>query len=307
MPECVYGGQAVIEGVMMRGGKNMAIAVRRTPEEIVLETSRVNSVTDRFGFLKWPFIRGTVALIESMIIGVRCLTYSANQVVEGDGQGESISPLEMAVSVVVAMVLGVGLFFLLPVGLAHLLKRFVADPVWQNLIEGFFRIAIFLGYVVLISVLKDIQRVFQYHGAEHKTIHTLEAGEELTVENARKYPTLHPRCGTSFLLFVMVVSILVFSLLGEQTLGMRMATRIILLPVVAGISYEILKVAGKNFRNPLVRIVSTPGLWLQRLTTREPDDGQLEVAIKALQGVMAAELKAGHDVELNNTGESKDA
>ncbi len=304
MPEYNYGGQAVIEGVMMRGGKNMAIAVRRTPDEIVLETDIINSVTDRFPFLKWPLIRGTVAMIESMVVGVKCLTYSANQVVEGEGQGETISPLEMAVSVVIALVMGIGLFFLLPVGLAHLLKRFVNDPIWQNLIEGLFRIGIFLAYIWIISMLKDIQRVFQYHGAEHKVIHTYEAGEELLVENARKYSTLHPRCGTSFLLFVMVVSILVFSLLGEQTLGIRLASRIVLLPVVAGISYELLKMAGKNIKNPAIRILSAPGLMLQKLTTREPDDSQLEVAISALQGVLTAENPAAG--MSNNTGEYTD-
>ncbi len=289
LSDTTYGGQAVIEGVMMRGKRNMAIAVRRKPDEIVLESRPLNSVTERYKILKWPLLRGFVALLESLVIGVKSLTYSANQVVEGEGEGESISNWEMALSVVFAMTMGVGLFFLLPAGLAHLLNDYVQTPIWQNIIEGVIRISVFLLYIWGISLMKDIQRVFQYHGAEHKTIYAYEAGEELTPENARKYSTLHPRCGTSFLLIVMVISILVFSLLGEQTLLARMVSRIILLPLVAGISYEFLKFAGKNIKNPLIRVLSTPGLWLQKLTTREPDETQLEVAIQALNRVLELE------------------
>lgn len=289
LSNATYGGQAVIEGVMMRGKRNMAIAVRRKPDEIVLESRPLNSVTERYKILKWPLLRGFVALLESLVIGVKSLTYSANQVVEGEGEGESISNWEMALSVVFAMTMGVGLFFLLPAGLAHLLNDYVQTPIWQNIIEGVIRISVFLLYIWGISLMKDIQRVFQYHGAEHKTIYAYEAGEELTPENACKYSTLHPRCGTSFLLIVMVISILVFSLLGEQTLAARMVSRIILLPLVAGISYEFLKFAGKNIKNPVVRVLSAPGLWLQKLTTREPDENQLEVAIQALNRVLELE------------------
>lgn len=178
---------------------------------------------------------------------------------------------------------------MLPAGLAHLLERYVQQPVWQNIIEGLFRIAIFLAYVWGISFMKDIRRVFQYHGAEHKVIHAHESGQELTVENTRKFSTMHPRCGTSFLLVVMVISILIFSLLGKQTLGMRLLSRVILLPLVAGISYEFIKLAGKYPHNKILRILSAPGMWLQKLTTGEPDDSQLEVAIRALNGVLEAE------------------
>jgi len=289
MSRSSYGGQAVIEGVMMRGKKKMAVAVRRTPEEIVLKLQDVHSVTERFRVLKTPLIRGFVALIESLVMGIKTLTYSANQVVEGEGEGETITPLEMGLSVAFAFAAGIGLFFLLPVGLAHLLKAYVSGPFLQNLLEGLFRVLIFLLYVVAISLMKDIQRVFEYHGAEHKTIHTYEAGQDLIVENARKYSTLHPRCGTSFLLFVMVISILVFSFLGETNLGTRLLSRVLLLPIVAGVSYEFLKLTGKYQHLAVMRFLSAPGLWLQKLTTREPDDSQLEVAICALQKVLEVE------------------
>ena len=284
-----YGGQAVIEGVMMRGRKNMAIAVRIAPDRIVLETRALNSVMERVSILKWPVIRGFIALIESLAIGVKSLAFSANQVVESEGEGETISPLEMALSVALALVLGVGLFFLLPAVLAHLLQTYIRQTAWQNIIEGLFRISIFLAYVWGISFLKDIKRVFEYHGAEHKVIHTYESGQELTVENARRFSTLHPRCGTSFLLVVMVVSIFVFSLLGEQGLWARLLSRVVLLPLVAGISYEFIKLAGKYPQNIILCVLSAPGLWLQKLTTGEPDDSQLEVAIRALNGVLKEE------------------
>lgn len=284
-----YGGQAVIEGVMMRGRKNMAIAVRRTPEEIVIDSRVLNSLTERYSILKWPIIRGFVALVEAMIIGVSSLTFSANQVVEGEGTGETISPVEMTISVVFALAAGIGIFFLLPVGMAHLLERYLAGAWLQNILEGLFRIGLFLAYVGGISMMKDIQRVFQYHGAEHKVIHAYEAGEELTVEKSRGYSALHPRCGTSFLLVVMVISILVFSLLGKTTIGVRLLSRVILLPLVAGVSYEFIKAAGKHPGSPIFSFFSQPGMWLQKLTTREPDDSQLETAITALKKVIELE------------------
>ncbi len=288
MSQYSYGGQAVIEGVMMRGKKTMAVAVR-TPQEIVLDVQEINSLTERFRLLKLPLIRGIIALFESMIIGIKTLTYSANQVVEGEGEGESITPFEMALSVAFALVAGIALFALLPVGLAHLLKVYAPGYVIQNLLEGLFRVVILLLYIIAISAMKDIQRVFQYHGAEHKTIHTYEAKEDLTVENARKYSTLHPRCGTSFLLFVVLISILIFSFVEANDLWTRLISRILLLPVVAGVSYEFLKFTGKYQRFFLIRLLSMPGMLLQKLTTRQPDDSQLEVAICALKKVLAAE------------------
>lgn len=288
-----YGGQAVIEGVMMRGRNNMAIAVRKRPEEIVVEEQRLHTLNEKFPFLKWPILRGTVALVDSLIIGVKSLTYSANQVVEGEGTGETISPLEMTMSVIIALVLGIGIFFLLPVGMAILLERYIPNHNLQNLLEGFFRIGLFLAYVWGISRLQDIQRVFQYHGAEHKVIHAYENGEELTVENARKYSALHPRCGTSFLLVVMVISILVFSVLGKTDIWMRLISRVVLLPLVAGFAYEYIKFAAKCSDNMIIRIFNAPGMWLQKMTTREPDDSQLEVAICALAKVIEVEEGIG--------------
>jgi uncharacterized protein YqhQ len=305
MARNLYGGQAVIEGVMMRGKRKMAVAVRRTPEEIVFDLRDVNSLTERYRFLRLPFIRGVVAMIESMVEGIKTLTYSANQVVEGEEEGETLSPWELRLSVAFALVAGTALFALLPAGLAHLVKEYVPGFFLQNLLEGIIRIVIFLAYVVAIAFMEDIQRVFQYHGAEHKTIHAYEAGEELTPENAQKYSTLHPRCGTSFLLFVMVISILVFSLTGETGLWMRLLSRILLLPVVAGVSYEFLKLTGKYQHIWLMRLFSMPGLYLQKLTTRQPDDSQLEVAIFALQKVMAAEQEEalGQEAESQTEGE----
>jgi len=288
-----YGGQAVIEGVMMRGRNNMAIAVRIRPEEIVVEEQRVHSLNEKLPFLKWPILRGTVALIDSLIIGVKALTYSANQVVEGEGTGETISPMEMTMSVITALVLGIGIFFLLPVGMAILLERYISNHNLQNLLEGLFRIGLFLAYVWGISRLQDIQRVFQYHGAEHKVIHAYENGEELTVENARKYSALHPRCGTSFLLVVMVISILVFSVLGKTDIWTRLISRVVLLPLVAGFAYEYIKFSAKCSDNLIIRILNAPGMWLQKMTTREPDDSQLEVAICALAKVIEVEEGTG--------------
>lgn len=280
-----YGGQAVIEGVMMRGRHKIAIAVRKPDNEIIIEERPVSSITQKLPFLKWPFVRGTVALIESLIIGIQALAFSANQAAEGEG--EELSGWEMAVTIGIALVLGILLFVVAPTTIARLLYGF--STVFVNICEGLFRIAIFLLYVVAISRMKDIQRVFQYHGAEHKVINNFESGEELTVENARKYSRLHPRCGTSFLLIVMVIMILVFGFLGKPGLVVRIVSRVVLLPVIAGISYEVLKLSAKYCNTLPMRIIIAPGMWLQKLTTREADDSQIEVAIQALCAVLPAE------------------
>ncbi|MDK2822320.1 MAG: hypothetical protein PWQ67_2256 [Clostridia bacterium] len=279
-----YGGQALIEGVMMRGKKNLAMAVRKSNNDITCKIEQIESIADKYPFLKWPFLRGSVALIEALVIGIKALTFSANE--SAESEEEELTKGEMFFTVALALGLGILLFFITPAILAHLLKKYVSDPLWQNLIEGIIRISIFILYVIGISVLKDIQRVFQYHGAEHKVIHTYEAGEELTVTNCQKYSTLHPRCGTSFLLIVMVISILVFSLLGVEVFWWRLISRVILLPFIAGISYEFLKYAGKHTDKPIIKVLNWPGMMLQKLTTREPDDSQIEVAIKALERVI---------------------
>jgi uncharacterized protein YqhQ len=280
-----YGGQAVIEGVMMRGRQKIAIAVRKPDNEIIIEERPVSSITQKLPFLKWPFLRGTVMLFESLIIGIQALAFSANQAAEGED--EELSSWEMALTISIAMVLGILLFVVAPTAIARLLYGF--STVFVNIFEGIFRIGIFLLYVLAISRIKDIQRVFQYHGAEHKVINAFEAGADLTVENARRFSPLHPRCGTSFLLIVMVIMILIFGFLGKPSLLVRIVSRIVLLPVVAGVSYEVLKLSGKYCHTLPMKILIAPGMWLQKLTTREADDSQLEVAIQALSAVLPAE------------------
>lgn len=286
-----YGGQAVIEGVMMRGRQKLAIAVRKPDNEILIEERPINSITQKLPFLKWPFLRGTVMLFESLIIGIQALAFSANQAAEG--QDEELSSWEMAITIGVAMVLGILLFVVAPTTIARLLYGF--STVIVNVGEGLFRISIFLLYVLAISRIKDIQRVFQYHGAEHKVINAFEAGEKLTVENARGHSRLHPRCGTSFLLIVMVVMILIFGFLGKPDLLVRVVSRIVLLPVVAGVSYEVLKLSGKYCHTMLMKTLIAPGMWLQKLTTREADDSQLEVAIQALYAVLPAKSEENQE------------
>ena len=278
-----YGGQAVIEGVMMRGPKQSAIAIRLPNGEIEVTHQDIKSWS-KLPVLKLPIIRGFIALIESLIVGVKALTYSADKAVEEEG--DELTWKEMALTIGIALVFGMALFVGIPTAAAHFLQEWVPGVFWQNLLEGFIRLLVFFIYVIAISRLKDIQRVFQYHGAEHKVIYTYEAQKELTVENARQFTTLHPRCGTSFLLIVVVVSIFVFAFLGLEPLWWRISSRILLMPLVAGIAYEILKFSARHLDSIWLKWIVTPGLLLQRLTTREPDDQQLEVAIAALKGVL---------------------
>ncbi len=297
------GGQAVLEGIMMRGPKEIATAVRKSDGEIVIDKKPVSSVIQKYKFLKIPILRGVVNFIESMVVGVKCLMFSAELYDVEDGEsyepskfekwlddklGDKIKDIAIYAAVVIALIMGIGLFMLLPTVIVGFFKGLFPEgthTVILNLVEGLVRMAIFLIYLGLISRMKDIQRVFEYHGAEHKTIAAYEHGEELTPENAKKYTRLHPRCGTSFLLIVMVISIIFFSFLRWDNVFQRIAFRLLLLPVVAGVSYEIIKFAGRS-KNKCVAILTKPGLWLQKLTTREPDESQLEVAIAALKAVI---------------------
>jgi len=281
-----YGGQAVIEGVMMRGKRSLAIATRRGPDSIDIAGWDVKSPDGRPAFLRWPFIRGTVNMVDSLVIGVKTLVYSANQLIAEEEEEETLSNTEIAITVAIALGLGVVLFILLPAFLAQIIRQWAPGRGMQNILEGLMRIMIFLLYVGGISRVKDVQRVFQYHGAEHKTIYAYEAGMALTVDNTALMSRLHPRCGTSFLLLVMVVSILLYSLLPPMTMILRLLSRLILLPVIAGIAYELIRLAGKKLDNPIVMAISWPGMQLQRLTTQEPDQSQLEVAIAALTRVL---------------------
>jgi uncharacterized protein YqhQ len=303
------GGQAVLEGVMMRGVAHWAVAVRkptpeqleeedRSPEEAALgevevSTFPLTSALTRHRALRLPIVRGVVALGESMAIGFRALGISANaQLPPGeDDQDESqeISGVVWGGTVVVALVLAIGLFFVIPVGLTSLIKGQLHSSVLFWVIEGLVRTAIFLGYMFLLSRLRDLRRVFEYHGAEHKTISCYEAGLPLTPANAKRFSRLHPRCGTSFLLVVMIVAIFVFAPIGLPAWYWLVATRILGVPVIAGISFELIKFAGRNRRKRWVQAVMWPGLKLQLLTTREPDLDQLAVAIAALEAVLALE------------------
>lgn len=281
MDKPIVGGQAVIEGVMMRGFGKVATAVREPDGNINVQVKPVHSIADRYPILKLPFLRGTVNLFESLVLGMKSLSFSAQAAGEED---EQLSDKELALTIIFAFGLACVLFIAIPTFAAKFLHSITDDPVIFNLAEGFLRLIIFLLYILGISQMKDIQRVFQYHGAEHKTIFCYEADLPLTVENVRKFPRLHPRCGTAFLLIVMLVSIFVFAFLGWPDLWLRILSRIILLPVVAGIAYEIIRFAGRS-QNSLVHLAILPGLWLQYLTTREPDDSMIEVAIASLKAV----------------------
>lgn len=281
--DCNYGGQAVIEGVMIRSPLKYAIAVRRPDKEIVLKIGKLSSLSNKLKFLKWPIFRGIINLIESLVLGLKALTYSAEQ---ATGEEEKINSVEMFFTILIAFGLFIVVFIAFPTAIAKYLDKYLPNLIIYNLFEGALRIGLFILYLNFILRIKDIKRVFEYHGAEHKVIYAYEAGEELKVDNVRKYSTLHPRCGTSFIFIVLVISILIFSLLGKQTLLLRIVYRVSIIPLIAGLSYEILKLSAKNLDKPLVRWAVTPGLWFQRLTTKEPDDSQLEVAIKALRGVL---------------------
>lgn len=280
------GGQAVIEGVMMRGKTHVAVAVRQPDGEISVDVRPVNSISDRYPILKKPFLRGVVSLVESLVMGMKALAYSAQ--VSGD-EDEKLDSKEMAMTIAVSAGLAILLFIVIPTWSMRFLTGITQDHMALNLAEGVLRMAIFLAYIAAISSMNDIQRVFQYHGAEHKTIYTYEAGLPLKVENVRPFSTLHPRCGTNFLMIVMLISMFIFTFLGWPSLWERIASRIILMPVIAGVSYELIRYAGAHTDNPLVRIAITPGLLLQKLTTRQPDDSQIEVAIASLKAVVPPE------------------
>ena len=291
------GGQAVLEGVMMRSPHAFTVAVRKGGKpgaEIALLKETILPIGERFPFLKKAVLRGSVALFEAMVLGVRALNFSANEAMENEeGKKEEISPLAMAGTMVLALAFALGLFLALPLLLTQLLgTQYGAfkGNVLFNLTDGAIRVGLFLGYVSGISFMKDIRRVFEYHGAEHKAIGAYEAGEPLTVENARKYTCIHPRCGTSFLMVVMVLSIMLFSMIpGSWPLWAKAASRLALLPVIAGLSYEFIKYSAKKRGNRIIEALIYPGLLLQRLTTREPSDDQIEVAIRAMDEALAME------------------
>lgn len=291
------GGSAVMEGVMMRGPKEIATAVRKPDGEIEIDRRAVSSLVTKYHVNKIPVIRGVFAFFDSMISSIRALMWSAEFVdLEDDSEskfdkwltekfGDKVKDIVIYFSLFISVIFSVGLFFVLPHFITSLLENVIKSNLIKTLIEGVIRISIFLGYVLLASRMEDIRRVFQYHGAEHKTIFCYEAGLDLTVENARGMSRLHPRCGTSFLVYVMIISIILFSFVSWGNMWIRLGMKLLLLPVVAGISYEIIRWAGRS-KNKVVCVISRPGMWLQNITTREPDDSQLEVAIESMKAVL---------------------
>lgn len=292
------GGQALIEGILMRGPKDLAIAVRKPNNEIILKKEKLNTLGMRYKFFRLPLIRGLVGLVESMAFGIRALMYSADfyeDGIEKDGNKETFldrifkeksEEAEIVFTLMISLVFTILLFILLPSLITNFFKKGIENPILLNLIEGLVRIMLFLTYVTVVSKMEDIGRVFEYHGAEHKTIHCYENGDPLTVENVKKYPILHPRCGTSFLFMVMIVSILVLSFFGWPNPLQRVLIRLLMLPIIAGISYEINRVIGKS-NSAIAYYLSYPGLLIQRMATvKEPDEAQIEVAIEALKAVL---------------------
>ncbi len=318
------GGQAVMEGIMMKGEDRMAIAVRRADQTINV---REIPLKKRGKWVKWPIVRGVLTFVDSLVTGTKTLMYSA-EVLEEDIETEEYEPsrfeswlenhfgekgvfnFALYLSVILALVISIGVFVLLPTWLVGALGKVISNTIALNLFEGVLRIIMFLAYVTAISRMEDIRRVFQFHGAEHQTIHCYENGLELTPENCAQFETLHPRCGTSFLMFVLIISLLLFSLLGWPNLAVRILSRLLLIPVVAGLSYEVLRWAGKS-DSMIVKILSVPGLLMQKITTKVPDESQLEVAIVAVKACLQdrpAEERIydvdgkGNPVERNSSG-----
>lgn len=312
MKRTYIGGQAVLEGVMMKGPKSYALAVRKPDKEIEVKVTEYISMGERHKGLSIPFVRGVVNFLESLYIGMKTLMDSSEYFEEEEDKKEKTEKEEglkdktekegaskdkkddkksssdsayLIGTLIVSLLIAIGIFMLLPAFLANFLYKLTDNNLIVNLAEGLLRLAIFIGYVAAISFMEDIKRTFMYHGAEHKTINCLEAGDDLTVENVKKHTRFHKRCGTSFVFIVMIISIFVFMFVHTKVMWLRLLSRIILIPVIAGLSYEFIRYAGKH-SNVCSRVLSAPGLWVQRLTTKEPDDSMIEVAIKSVEGVV---------------------
>jgi uncharacterized protein YqhQ len=284
-----FGGQALLEGVLMRGRTAVGVAMRHPDGSIVSAAEPLNSVLHRNRFARAPFMRGIVLLYETLVIGTRWLMKSGS--VQAEGEGEEMGRGTIAVTLVVTLALAVGLFVLLPLFLADATTRVTLGPdqaLVQHLVEGLIRVAIFIGYLLLVSRSAEIRRTFQYHGAEHMTIHALEHEDPLDVEHVRQYPTAHPRCGTEFLVIFIILSILMFSLLVGQSLLVSIVGRILLVPVIASIAYELLRFGARHRDKAWLRWLYLPGIWLQGITTKQPDDSMIEVAIASMREALAA-------------------
>lgn len=294
-----YGGQALIEGVMIRGATCVSVAVRRPNGDILVTTESLRWAWAQ-KLRRVPLIRGVLVLAEMLTIGTRALMFSAKIATEEEDESKdneepsSLSSVAIGGSMIVSLVLAVGIFFALPVFGARLVDTILGESstLISNLVEGLIRLLLFVGYLAVISLMPDIRRVFAYHGAEHMAVHTREHGHELNIESVRQYQTAHPRCGTAFILVVLVIAIIVHVFWTPPVLWERVVSRIVLLPFIAGISYEIIRWSGFHASNPLVRGIIAPNLWLQALTTRQPDDDQIEVAIRAIEEAVAVDEKA---------------
>ena len=295
------GGQAVIEGIMMKNQDNYATAVRRPDGSIEVKKDTYVSMTEKVKFFALPFVRGVFSFADSMILGMRSLTWSASFFEDDEDEepgklekfltdrfGEKLEAALMTAVMVFSILMAIVIFMVLPLVIANFFRRFIASETVMAVLEGLIRIMIFIGYIKLISGMEDIRRTFMYHGSEHKCINCLENGLVLNVENVRNSSKEHKRCGTSFLLFVMVISILFFMVVRVDTVWLRIISRIILIPVIAGVSYEVLRLAGRS-NSKIMNIVSRPGMWMQGLTTKEPDDSMIEVAIEAMEAVIPEE------------------
>ncbi|HYA94500.1 MAG TPA: DUF1385 domain-containing protein [Thermodesulfobacteriota bacterium] len=285
------GGQAVIEGVMMRSPNSMAVAVRRPNGEIVVKRERLDFFSEKKLFSKLPLVRGVITLLSALVLGMKALNFSANQSLEEE---QEVSSWTMGLTFTLALCFGIFLFFLIPLFLTKWLRFTIpmvsTSGILFNLVDGIIRLIIFLAYLWAISFFKEVRRIFQYHGAEHKSIFAFESGEVLAADRVRAFSYLHPRCGTSFLLIVMVVSILVFALIPHQlAFGYKVASRVVFIPLIAGLAYEIIRFADQKRERKSMQYFIKPGLWLQRLTAREPSEDQIEVALRALQEVLQLE------------------
>jgi uncharacterized protein YqhQ len=277
-----YGGQAVLEGVMMRGRDHWAVAVRKPDQAIHLEGHDIDSVAKRFRVLRWPGLRGVIALGQALSIGVKALTISANQSAEEEAK---LTPRQMAFSLTIAMVIFIGVFVVFPAVLSNFARDRVPSGILLNVGEGVFRVLLFLGYLWLIGRMKEIRRVFQYHGAEHKTIAAFEHDAPLEPGSIDRFSTLHVRCGTNFLLIVMILTIFVFALFGTPSLPWRIGSRLLAIPLIAGLAFELLRLGARYHRSPVMRALMAPGLWLQKITTKPPARDQIEVAMAAFDQV----------------------
>ncbi|MDA0769447.1 MAG: hypothetical protein BZY79_06065 [SAR202 cluster bacterium Casp-Chloro-G4] len=281
-----YGGQAVIEGVMIRGQKNMAVAVRRHDGSIAVQCLPLSAFFTG-NLRRIPLVRGIITLAETLTLGMRALSYSAN--VGMESEGEEIGKGSIALMMVLSLTIAIGLFFLLPLAASWFLEGVLGSSLAANVAEGVIRLALFVGYILLIGQMNDIKRVFMYHGAEHMTVHAQERGDPLEVEYIRKYSTAHPRCGTAFLLVVMVLAIVAFIFVGREPLWWLFTSRVVLIPVIASVSYEVIRWSGRYSGNSLVGLITGPSLALQALTTKEPDDDQIEIAIAAMNSALEAD------------------